>query len=98
MKLLFAFFLSVAGFHAKCDALLPVEKNSTEIANERATQLVGRLNEIHSMDRSTLSRTERKELRHEVHAIKKELAGISGGVYLSVGAIIIIILLLILLL
>jgi hypothetical protein len=37
-------------------------------------------------------------LRKEVKTIKKELAQANGGVYLSVGAVIIIILLLILLL
>ena len=41
---------------------------------------------------------EKKGLWKEVKGIKKEMKEISGGVYLSVGAIIIIILLLILLL
>ena len=50
------------------------------------------------MDKHTLSRSEKKVLRREVREIKKELAAISGGVYLSIGAIILIALLLILLL
>ena len=53
---------------------------------------------IDAMDKSELSAPEKKELRKEVRSIKKELRDISGGVYLSVGAVIIIILLLILLL
>ena len=64
----------------------------------RVHQLENRLAEIKSMDTKTLSRADKKTLRREVREIKKELAAISGGVYLSVGAIILIALLLILLL
>src|SRR5688500_7708532 len=64
----------------------------------RVVQLQHRLEEINTIDKKTLSRAEKKQLRREVREIKKELAAISGGVYLSVGAIILIALLLILLL
>tara|TARA_R110000850_G_scaffold274635_1_gene412454 strand:+ start:88097 stop:88363 length:267 start_codon:yes stop_codon:yes gene_type:complete len=60
--------------------------------------MLDRLEEIKEMDKSDLSRSERKELRKEVRSIKKELRSTGNGVYLSVGAIIVIILLLILLL
>jgi hypothetical protein len=64
----------------------------------RAQQLIQRLETINSMDKSTMSKSERKKLRKEVKHIKKELKPMGGGVYLSVGAILIIILLLILIL
>jgi hypothetical protein len=64
----------------------------------RAQQLLQRLDEIKGMDKSTLSGTDKKELRKEVKGIRKEMKAIKGGVYLSVGAIIIIILLLVILL
>ena len=60
--------------------------------------MLDRLEEIKEMDKSDLSRAERKELRKEVRTIKKTLKSTGNGVYLSVGAIIIIIPLLILLL
>lgn len=63
-----------------------------------STALTDRLDEINALDKSNLSRTERKQLRKEVRSIKSELAINNGGIYLSAGAIIIIILLLILLL
>lgn len=63
-----------------------------------AQVLLNRLNEINAMDKAPLSGTEKRKLRKEVKTIKKELAQANGGVYLSVGAVIIIILLLILLL
>ena len=71
----------------------------TPEANEaRVQQLQNRLEEIKGLDMRGLSRTEKKIMRREVREIKKELAAISGGVYLSVGALILIALLLILLL
>ena len=70
----------------------------TESTESRAQQLQNRLEEIKNIDTRELSRGEKKTLRREVREIKKELAALSGGVYLSVGAIILIALLLILLL
>ena len=63
----------------------------------RAMELENRLNEIKALDKKEMTRAERKALRKEVKEIKKELA-VGGGVYLSVGAIVLIALLLILLL
>jgi len=65
----------------------------------RISQIVSRVQEIKSMDKSHLTSAERKGLRNELLDLKKEArAATSGGVYLSVGAIIIIILILILIL
>jgi hypothetical protein len=76
---------------------VPVTATNPESA-ERAKVLLARLDEIKAMDKSQMTRTEKKVLRKEVRAIKSELRASNNGVYLSVGAIIIIILLLILLL
>ncbi|HLF46978.1 MAG TPA: hypothetical protein VI548_11170 [Chitinophagaceae bacterium] len=72
--------------------------NAAKTENSRAQELVQRLENIRSMDKSEMTRLERKSLRKEVKDIKTEMKVMSGGVYLSVGAIIIVILLLILLL
>jgi hypothetical protein len=64
----------------------------------KTQQLLLRLENIKKMDKSSMTRIEKRDLRKEVKSIKKEMKAISGGVYLSVGAIIIVILLLILLL
>jgi Flp pilus assembly protein TadB len=77
------------------------EKNKTEMTVEQQAQLkriTERVEEIRSMDKSDLSRAEKKELRKELRELKKQSKALGGGVYLSVGAIIIIILLLILIL
>lgn len=60
--------------------------------------LVERLKQIESMDKSDLSRSEKKQLRSEVKHIEKRLVASSGGVYISAGALIVIIILLIILL
>lgn len=63
----------------------------------RIEQIRVRVNEIKEMDKSHLTRDERKELKKELKEMRREARAISG-VYLSVGAIIIIILLLIIIL
>lgn len=68
----------------------------TTVATE-SNALVIRLDEIKAMDKSTLSKAEKKELRKEVRAIKAELRETSGGIYLSVVAVLIIVLLIVLL-
>jgi hypothetical protein len=73
--------------------------NTTKTAEStQANALIARLDNIKAMDKSNMSRFEKKQLRKETRSIKKSLKAISGGVYLSTGAIIIVILLLILLL
>lgn len=61
-------------------------------------QLIGRLKQIDAMDKSKLTRKEKKELRTEVKEIDKRLREIAGGIYISVGALILILVLLIILL
>lgn len=81
--------------------IVPVSSQSNSSAkmeDARAQQLLQRLEDIRSMDKSELTRMEKKNLRKEVLGIKKEMKVISGGIYLSVVAIIIIILVLILIL
>ena len=64
---------------------------------EQVQRLQNRLEEIKAIDKSTLTKEQKKALRGEVKQIKKEMKAISGGVYLSVGAILLIALLIILL-
>ncbi|MBC5842749.1 MAG: hypothetical protein K2Y30_03995 [Flavobacteriaceae bacterium] len=79
--------------------MLANEKNPAAKEVPAAVQLkLDRLEEIKEMDKSDMSRAEKKELRKEVKEIKTDLKSTGNGVYLSVGAIIIIVLLLILLL
>ena len=77
------------------------DKVKTEMTAEQKIQLkriTDRVEEIKSMDKSDLSKDEKKALRKELKELKREANAMGGGVYLSVGAIIIIILLLILIL
>lgn len=71
---------------------------SNEEKAARIKAIEFRVNEIKAMDKSTLSRIEKRELKHELKDMRKEAKVMNGGVYLSIGAIIIIILLLILIL
>jgi hypothetical protein len=90
-------FLSLQPVLAKTPSTDPV--NETKKTEEMAAvkKMEQRLQEIKALDKSELSRDERKELRKEVRDIRKSMADISGGVYVSAGALIIILILLIIL-
>jgi hypothetical protein len=62
-----------------------------------AQKLVNRLEELKAMDKSTMTRSQKRAARNEVKAIQKTMSS-GGGVYLSVGAVILIVILLIILL
>ena len=64
---------------------------------EEANIYLSRLNEIQEMDKSDLNPMEKSELRQEVKTIRKKLLILDGGIYISVGAIIIILLIILIL-
>ena len=64
----------------------------------RVAEITVRVNEIRAMDKSNLTRADKRALRAELRSLKAESNSNGGGVYLSLGAIIVIILLLILIL
>lgn len=75
---------------------ISMSKNKT-IESAEATALLSRLDEIKIMDKSNLSSSEKKQLRKEVRSIKEQLRPLGGGVYISVGALILILILLVIL-
>jgi hypothetical protein len=94
----FSFLLSFIPAQLSAETNALIKDKTTKNESAEAKVLLSRLDEIKAMDKSKLSSQEKKQLRKEVRTLKTNLATINGGVYLSVGAIIIIILLLILLL
>jgi hypothetical protein len=89
--------LAFAPSQSEASAPSPAQTQTTQSAEVRF--LSARLAEIKAMDMSKMSSLEKKQLRKEVRTIKgnKKTVG-NGGIYLSVGAVIIIVLLLIILL
>ncbi len=82
--------------HLRAEAAITTTSATKAAESAKANSLLSRLNEINEMDKSKLSSLEKKQLRKEVRSTKMQLKELGGGVYLSVGAIIIILLLLIL--
>lgn len=70
-------------------------KTETPESAARAKILINRLEEIKTLDRSKMTAAEKKQLRKEIKSSKKELHELGGGIYISVGAIILILVLLI---
>lgn len=96
--LAFAFIMLISSLSVSASTGdLNKEKVPTVLTEQRARDIEARVNEINEMDKSQLTRAERKALRGELKALKEEARG-GGGIYLSLGAVIIIVLLLIILL
>lgn len=75
------------------------KKGETELTEEQKVRLIEiqeRVDEIKAMDFSTMDKEEKKDVRMELKEMKEEAKRAGGGVYISVGAIIIILLILIL--
>jgi hypothetical protein len=95
------FFMSFRGLGADIRSA-PLELPSKEVlatmTKEQKEDLVQQMKErteaIRAMDKSQLTKEDRKALRAELKSMKKEARAVTG-VYISVGALIIIILLLI---
>lgn len=100
MVLTVLFFLAFSPLQTNASTEIVNNPKTTEAGLEsaRAQELLDRLEEINEMDKSAMSRTEKREMRKEVRAIKKEMKQLGGGIYISVGGLIIILLLLIILL
>jgi hypothetical protein len=77
--------------------LAPVTQSSVpeEIPAEVRIML-DRLHELKEMDKSGLTRIEKKALRKEARAIKSALRTTGNGIYLSVGALLVIIIIILL--
>jgi nucleoside recognition membrane protein YjiH len=90
---------SLMAFVPEAQALSKDKEKSTLTAEEkqRVTEIETRVHEIQAMDFASMKKEERKEVKNELKALKKEVRQVGGGVYVSVGAIIIILLLIILL-
>ncbi len=76
---------------------LPVDSTRT-VESAEAITLTKRLEEINAIDKSKLTSPEKRQLRKEVRTIKKRVSALSGGVYVSAGALIVLLILLIVLL
>ncbi|HEK19406.1 MULTISPECIES: hypothetical protein [unclassified Mucilaginibacter] len=102
-----ALLLTVFSFNANAATTIDTKDMYKEAAANmtkeqriaRCEEIKERVEEIKAMDKSQLNKAEKKELKSELKELKKEAQAMgSGGIYLSLGAIIIIILVLILIL
>lgn len=80
---------------APSSPVVPIS-NGTEPIEVRL--MLNRLEAINAMDKSDLKPSEKRALRKEVRLLKRDLKASNGGVYLSVGALLLVIILLVILL
>ena len=92
---LLAFMMMFAGLTAKA-AYVSTKNMTYEQKVARAQEIKQRVAEIKAMDFSTLSTAERKDLRHELRDMRKDMRD-PTVIYISGGALLLIIILIILL-
>jgi hypothetical protein len=98
LTLLVVLALAPLKVNAETEKITTTNPTEAGMESARAQELLKRLDQINALDKSAMNSSEKKENRKEVRAINKELKQLGGGVYISVGAILIILLLLIILL
>lgn len=80
----------------KAPISVPIPEKSVRTPEAKA--LITRLDEIKAMDKSTLSPTEKRELRQETRALKSKVNKMEGEyIYISAGGLLLILLLVIIL-
>lgn len=92
--------ISLSSQQLRADNPAPATTTSTTtiVAADQKNQaiiLLNRLDEIQKMDKSDLTNSDKRKLRKEVRGINMKLSHVSGGIYLSVGTVILIVVLLI---
>ena len=97
-----ALFLSFSFLPLQATAATKVAPSTTLVAKTseiaEAKALYKRLDDIKALDKSKMKSSEKQVLRKEVRTIKHQLSELGGGVYISVGGLLLIIILLVILL
>ena len=98
--LILAMILSLGSFAAPAsNEVIPASSTPTESANAaEAQRLLNRLEEIKAMDLENMPRSEKRKYAKEVKQIQKKMNALSGGVYISAGALLVVLILLLILL
>lgn len=100
-KIYFSLAAMLFAFSVQAENTSPLSAKESKVISaedlKRMEEIEARVLEIKEMDFSTLDRAEKKAIKTELKELNKE-AKRGGGLYLSLGAIIVIVLLLILLL
>lgn len=89
--------LSMVFVSGELKATTNSSKNHSSAEATEAKNLVNRLQEIKTLSGSDLTPDEKKALKKEVRSIENKLKVLSGGIYISVGTLILILILLIIL-
>jgi len=98
IALMMIFTLGATTAFASTSDLKSNEPVPTEnkLSAEEVSRLLNRVEEIRKMDKSTLTTSEKRELRKEIRDIKKNVRKDGTVLYISGGALLVIILIIIL--
>ena len=83
-------------FASQADLTAVPDKKENKLSEEEMSRLKNRVEEIRNMDKSNLTRTEKREMRKELRTIKETVKRDGGGyVYIGGTTLLLIIILLI---
>ena len=97
VSLMFLSLSTSTVFASKTDPTATPDKKENKMSAEEVSRLKNRVEEIRDMDKTNLTRTEKRELKKELRTIKETVRRDNGG-YIYIGGSTIIIIILILLL
>jgi hypothetical protein len=100
IMLVLAMVMSLSSFAAPAtNEVIPAMSTPSESANNAEMQrMLNRLEEIKAMDLEHMPRSEKRKYAKEVKQIQKKMNALSGGVYISAGALLVVLILLLILL
>jgi N-acetylmuramic acid 6-phosphate (MurNAc-6-P) etherase len=95
--LLMVFALSAPATFGANSKSVTTDKKENKLSEEEVTRLTKRVEEIRDMDKTNMTKIEKRELRKELKATKENVRKDGGYVYIGAGTLILIIILIILL-
>ena len=78
------------------DNLTAPAKTENKLSNEEMSRLTKRVEEIRDMDKTNMTRTEKREMKKELKSIKENVKRNGGYIYIGGSTLLIIILILLL--
>jgi hypothetical protein len=89
-------FAAKADPKSSADNLAVPNKTENKLSEEELSRLTKRVEEIRDMDKTSLTGTEKRELRKELKGIKENVRKDGGVIYIGGGTVLLIILIIIL--
>jgi len=90
-------FANNSGSNPGSDKMVTPDKKENKLSNEEISRLTRRVEEIRNMDKSDLTKIEKRDLRDELKGIKETVKADGGYIYIGAGTLLLILILILIL-